>query len=392
MGGMEFDKSTIRRFLLAKHKLLLPRSLSGEGGISEVFNTLRVIQFDPLNPCGNNVDLVLQSRVHGIHVQDYYQWLYMRKQGVECLDKELCVVPIEDLKLCRGTICEHCKKLAVEFKKEHHKEIVRLITRIKNEGPLSPHHIIDDRKIQAFWGNPRWGRAALEVLWKTGILVIAKRENGRKYYDLSKRFYGKSFQWHTGGVVKAAQIIRRVEAVGIIAQSGTGQAWLGMGKSKEIIPVISKLIKQKKLITITIKDSKRSYLISAKDFPLIEKLKTLKYKPQMSFIAPLDNLLWDRTMIRDIFGFDYKWEVYTPQQQRKHGYYVLPILYGDRFIGRIEPKKVAENLEIRGIWLESGVHWDEKVKRSFEDCLKHFQQYTETKTVIWKCKKPKSVK
>ena len=59
-------------------------------------------------------------------------------------------------------------------------------------------------------------------------------------------------------------------------------------------------------------------------------------KKRCEFIAPLDNLLWDRKLIGAVFDFSYKWEIYTPKQQRRYGYYVLPILYGDRFVGRIE--------------------------------------------------------
>ena len=72
----------------------------------------------------------------------------------------------------------------------------------------------------------------------------------------------------------------------------------------------------------------------------------------MSFLAPLDPLLWDRRLLRQLWGFDYLWEVYTPQAKRRWGYYVLPILWGDRLVGRIEPRFDRETgaLEVLGAW------------------------------------------
>src|SRR5690606_22337243 len=73
-------------------------------------------------------------------------------------------------------------------------------------------------------------------------------------------------------------------------------------------------------------------------------------------LAPLDPLVWDRRMLRELFGFDYLWEVYVPEARRRWGYYVLPMLYGDRFVGRIEPRldRKARTLTILGVWFEAG--------------------------------------
>jgi hypothetical protein len=75
-----------------------------------------------------------------------------------------------------------------------------------------------------------------------------------------------------------------------------------------------------------------------------------------AFIAPLDPLVWDRDLLRKLFAFDYLWEVYVPEAKRKWGYYVLPILYGDRFVGRIEPRieRKAGVLDVVGLWWERG--------------------------------------
>jgi uncharacterized protein YcaQ len=76
----------------------------------------------------------------------------------------------------------------------------------------------------------------------------------------------------------------------------------------------------------------------------------------VAFLAPLDPLAWDRDMLSLLWGFDYRWEVYVPQAKRRYGYYVLPLLYGDRFVGRIEPRidRRTGTLRILGLWWEAG--------------------------------------
>lgn len=94
-------------------------------------------------------------------------------------------------------------------------------------------------------------------------------------------------------------------------------------------------------------------------------------------------------MIKDIYNFEYKWEVYTPKHQRKYGHYTLPILYGDKFIGRVEPRQVGKTLEIRGLWLEPDFQWNETVGKYFYSYLEKFKEYLGVKTIRWLCVKPK---
>ena len=386
---MFLTKENIRRYLLLKHLLLPPQSLKGLEGIDKVFNTLRSIQFDPQSPCGTNVDLVLQARVKGIHPKDYYSWLYKNKKGIECFDKELCIVPIEDLSLCKKIFSNRSKKKTDDFIQENLVAIEKLILRIKKDGEISSSQIIDDRKIESFWGNPRWGKAVLDILWKTGRLVISKREKGRKYYNLSERIYGKKYIWIEENNINSEKVIRRIRSIGLLPKSGTGQGWLGVGIGKQILPIVTRLLEQKILIEVKIEDVKKTYVMINSDLHLLQKVTVIKPELNIVFLAPLDNLLWDREMIKNIFDFEYKWEVYTPKHQRKFGHYVLPILYGDKFIGRIEPRQVGEKLEIRGFWTEPNFQWHKTIDKVFYNYLEKFKDYLSVQKIEWLCKMPK---
>ena len=99
--------------------------------------------------------------------------------------------------------------------------------------------------------------------------------------------------------------------------------------------------------------------------------------PAATFIGPLDNLIWDRDLIRWLFDFDYTWEVYKPAVQRKYGHYVLPVLYGDRFIARVEPifDRKARVLTIVNWWWEAGVAPDDTLIAALDECLAAFGRY-----------------
>lgn len=106
-------------------------------------------------------------------------------------------------------------------------------------------------------------------------------------------------------------------------------------------------------------------------------------------LAPLDNMLWDRNLISELFGFEYRWEVYKPVSERKYGYYVLPVLYGNRFIARFEPERARKNQEfyIKNWWWEAGVEIDDQLKEEVILCLERFADYLGTrlchKSISW---------
>lgn len=112
--------------------------------------------------------------------------------------------------------------------------------------------------------------------------------------------------------------------------------------------------------------------------------KNNRYKSRCEFIAPLDCLMWDRRLIEELFGFAYRWEIYTPAAKRKYGYYVLPVLYGERFIGRIEAAadKKAGVLTVKNIWFEEGIKQTKKMQAAIEQCIRRFAKFNECAGII----------
>ena len=102
-------------------------------------------------------------------------------------------------------------------------------------------------------------------------------------------------------------------------------------------------------------------------------------KARLEFLAPLDPMLWDRKLVEAIWDYRYSWEIYTPVQKRKYGYYVLPIVYGQDLIGRIEAaaERKTDTLTVRNIWYESGIKETKKLAHALEMSVKRLARFND---------------
>ncbi len=381
--NLSITQAQARRFLLKKQLLFSPQSLRGYEGIENVFQQLRIIQYDPLNPCGRNPDLVLQSRIGDYHPDLYHKWLYTEKKGIECYDKELCIIPIEDFSLTdHRRLLVQDRSDQKQFLKTYKKQIEALLERIAEEGEISSSDIKDITRVDSGWGTDAlFGRIALETLWRMGRLVISRREKGRKYYDLPSKVHLSLREQETSlysGLTKE-HIRRRLGSVGLLPLSGGGGGWQGL---RGVRKIMKEMVQEGELREVAITYTPRVYVMAKTDEQVIQENTEMTEK-KVVFIAPLDNLMWDRQMILELFHFHYRWEVYTPAAKRAFGYYVLPILYGDTFIGRIEPVLTKERkLEVRGFWQEDKKLWNKEVWRAFSKGLETFKTYLNAIDII----------
>jgi uncharacterized protein YcaQ len=157
--------------------------------------------------------------------------------------------------------------------------------------------------------------------------------------------------------------------------SGSAELWLGTMPWREIgmeddLPLKAaarrvlhaELVESGSLVPVIVEGTKGARYIPVEDLERLERAQrevAARWSPGgeppgVAFLAPLDPLVWDRDLLRSLFGFDYVWEVYVPAAKRRWGYYVLPILYGDRLVGRIEPRieRRADTLRIANLWWE----------------------------------------
>ena len=229
-------------------------------------------------------------------------------------------------------------------------------------------------------------RSVLEQLYTDGVLVIHHKQGSRKYYDLASRYISDS-------VLKASnpcksedefiawRVLRRIGAVGLLWDKNS-TAFLGIDlKAEKRKEILASLEAVGKIKAVMVEGMKPFFFYRSEDDELMQGViaGTADVKPRMSFIAPLDPLMWDKSLIFSLFDYQYSWEIYTPADKRKYGYYTLPILYGDKFVGRIEAinDRKRKVLAVNGLWWEAGVRPTQKLSAALDKTIAAFARFND---------------
>jgi uncharacterized protein YcaQ len=386
------SKTEARRFLLAHHRLWPPRQLQGKAGILEYIDHVGCIQFDPINIVGRNPDLVLQSRVGDYRPELLDELLYVDRQLLDGWDKMASIY--------RATDWPYFARHRARMQQRHDRpdnpaiEIApAVLEAILERGPLSSIDLKhQEKKMDWFWGPTRVVRAAMETLYALGELGVHHRVANRRVFDLAERLLPLELlaapdpnetdedyrEWH---------VLRRVGSLGL-APTRTSECWYGIigVKAKERRAILSRLVERGEAVAVDVEGlDKGPFFLRAADLPTLEAVRAEEAPPeQAAFIGALDNLIWDRQFTHQLFDFEYAWEVYKPKKQRKYGYYVLPVLYGDRFVARWEPAfdKETRALTINNWWWETGVEPDEVMQAALHSCLWDFARYLEASEIL----------
>ncbi|HET9000146.1 MAG TPA: crosslink repair DNA glycosylase YcaQ family protein, partial [bacterium] len=363
---LTITRQQARRFLLAHHRLLPPRKLRGKQGVLDYVRHVHCIQNDPINVVGQNPHLVLQSRVKGYKPAILDEALYTDRKLIDGYDKQMSIYPVEDwpyLGIYREDMGDSYAR---------HKSTVKaakLMKWVKQEvetrGPLSSLDLEDETRME-WWlsGTTRAVRIALDILFISGDIVVHHRVGTRRYFELSTRVLPPKLlkvrpphtsqedylEWH---------VLRRSGGVGLV-HPNVNSKWGGIRgwRGGQVRGALTRLFKKGKLVRVAIEGLPReAFYVRRGDLPALGAAGRGSNTPVGSaFIAPLDNLMWDSNLIEMVFDFFYTWEVYKPASKRTWGYYVLPVLVGDRLVARVDPAfdKKAKLFSIQNWWWEKG--------------------------------------
>ena len=370
VAPLTIDRAVARRFLVLRHLLAPPRSLPAEPeSVLRVVERLGSLQFDPLEIAGRNHDLVLLSRVAGYHREWTDHWLYEDRRLYETYNKGLSIVPTAELPWFRITWDRNHERLhgTGEAFDTHAPLVEELLTRIRDGGPLLPREVGPREAIDWYWRPTNQVRAILEGLAQAGILGIARREGNLRVYDLVERLFPAALlaERHPVEAQRRHRLLSRYRGGGLLGTGGQAELWYGTGRdSAERTALREALVERGELAAVQVEGVKRERFVIAAELPILDQARAEVaaglppdgVDPGVAFLAPLDPFVWDRDLLRQLFDFDYIWEVYVPAAKRRWGYYVLPILYGDRLVGRIEPRieRRARTLNVVGLWWEAG--------------------------------------
>ena len=367
VSTQSIDRATARRFLVRRHLLAPPRSLPAEAAsVKTVVERLGSLQFDPLEVAGRNHDLILAARIAGYQRAWTDALLYEERWLYETYNKGLSLVPTAELPWYRVAWDTSNERLEGEAFLEHAALVEELLDRIRRDGPLSSTDIEPRAAIDWYWRPTNQVRAILEALAQAGILGLARREGNRRVYDLLERLFPPELltQRPPENDQRRHKVLSRFRAHGLLpARGGQAEIWLGTGPTAaDRYARQAELVEAGEIVPVEVEGVKGTRFVLGSEVGELEGAarSVVAREPAgkgVAFVAPLDPLVWDRNLLRSLFDFDYVWEVYVPAAKRRWGYYVLPVLAGDRFVGRIEPRidRKADALRILGLWWEDGV-------------------------------------
>jgi uncharacterized protein YcaQ len=350
-----------RRFLVARHFVAPARSL--EGGLDavlEVFRKLGSIQFDPLAVAGRSHDLVLHARVAD-YDPGWCDELYERRTIFEAYNKGLSLVPSSEFPWFRGVLSRNAPRILAE----NADVAERVLERIHAEGPLSSGDFERERGATTDWfGMPtNTVRAVLEAYAVTGVLGLARRDGNRRHYDLLERLLPADLLARDLPLKEQLRhkLLSRYRAHGLLAVGGGGDIFGGLGPAKPDArwpkapgrtALREELLERGDLVAVEVEGVRGKRFVVREDAELLEGPP--EPPPSVAFLSPFDPLILDRGLLGSLFDFDYVWELFVPPAKRRWGWYVLPIVFRDRFVGRIEPRidRGDARVQVLDVWWE----------------------------------------
>ena len=352
-----------RRFLVRRHLLDPPRSLPAEpASVLRVIERIGSLQFDPIEvPGARNHDLVLHNRIAGHRREWTDLWLYgADRRLTELYNKSLNILPVDELPYYRHAWDHAATHYDDGILREHAETAAAILARIGSDGPLSTdafRHLA--ARVDWWWAETPVARAVMEALFVTGRLGIARRDGNRRYYDLVERLFpaGLLARRVTKAESLKHKLLSRHRAVGLMAVGGGSDLITGTGSAADRAGITAELVADGVLLPVDVEGQRQARHILAEELPILKATAAAQDRAaSVSFLAPLDPLVWDRRLLQSLFDFAYTWEIYTPAAKRRFGYYALPILFGDRLVGRVEPRleRSTRTLRILGIWFEEG--------------------------------------
>jgi uncharacterized protein len=380
VGELSVPLEVARRVAVLKQELAGEFPSASPDAVLDVARKIRCIQVDPINAVARTQHLVLFSRLGpGYRAAHLDEVAWQRKELFSYWAHAASFVltedfPIHALRMRRWATDDSVYSVrAREWIQDNARMKRHVLARIRKEGPLRSRDFTVPGAVP--WQSGGWNAGQdvsriLEFLWTKGKVMIAGRRGLDRLWDLSERWFP---DWTPRDRLTDRQVVERaalhsLRALGVatprqIAQHFTRSSYPGLAAA------IDRLRKKGEIVPVTVGEFPRPWLTTAED---AERLGDgLDFEPRTTLLSPFDNLIADRARTRDIFDFDYTIEIYVPKAKRRFGYYVLPILHGDRLIGRIDSRMDRENglYVVEHIYAEDGAPRDRSTGRAVRGAI-----------------------
>jgi uncharacterized protein len=373
-----------------------PRKKATKREVLGAVRRMGALQIDTIHVVARSPYLVLWSRL-GDYDPRWLDELLAEGKLFEYWSHEACFLPVEDYPLYRHRMLDaesqgwHYSRRWVE---SHRAEVERLLAFIRERGAVrSADFARTDGKAGGWW-EWKTEKRALEMLLTAGELMIARRQNFQRVYDLRERVLPS---WHDDRLPPFEDARRELALKAVRALGVTTARWVAdyfrTGK-RETLETVSALAREGALLTARVEGWDEPALYHPENRKLVGDAASGRLKPELTtLLSPFDPLVWDRARARAAFGFDYRLECYTPAPKRRYGYFTLPVLRRGALVGRLDAKAHRKEgvFEVKSVHLEPGVVAGEGLVGDVSAAIRECADWHRTPEVVVRRSEPKTL-
>jgi len=352
--------------LAAQGMLQARRARATKDDVLAAIRRMGVLQIDTISVVARSPYLVLWSRL-GDYDPGWLDALLAGGRLFEYWAHEACFIPIEDYGLYRHRMIAPGSlgwKYAGTWLATHRDAVERVLAHIRANGPARSADFERTDGQAGGWWDWKPEKRALEVLYTTGQLMIARRQQFHRVYDLAERVLPG---WDDAALppvdeVRRQFVLRAVRALGVAKA-----AWIpDYHRTKPPHPHPDALVDAGLLLRARVEGWKEPVYVHPDHAALLARAAEGSLSATLtSVLSPFDPVVWDRRRALELFGFDYRLECYTPAEKRRYGYFTLPLLRRGALVGRVDAKahRKAGTFELKSLVLEPGVRASERFVR-----------------------------
>jgi uncharacterized protein YcaQ len=377
---MESLTNLIARTLTIQNQGLTEKGFGkGTQGTLSAIEHLGYVQIDTLSVVARAHHHTLWSRVPD-YQETYLNELLERKNIFEYWSHAASYLPMRDYRFYLPQKKSYIDGRSHWFAQD--KKMIRFVyDRIKAEGALQSRDFEHKRTSAANWYEWKPAKRALEQLFLEGRLMVVKRQGFQKVYDLTERVLPPDVNVAFPSPAEYAEhlILSAVRAHGIVNKKEI--VYLLRDVKDPVSKAITKLLQDGSLLEVWIKGNTEPYLTSTRQ---LEDARNFKKNNGIHILSPFDNMAIKRKRLQTLFGFDFMIECYLPEPKRKYGYFSLPVLAGDSFIGRFDPKadRASQTFYLKKVFFEPGFKPTKEFNKAFALRLNQFAKFNGCKKIV----------
>jgi len=387
------DNVSARNLFLARHALSEnPRQKQSRSDLLSLIDRIGFVQVDSINTVARAHDMILFARNQTYRPGHLKTLLEKDRDLFENWTHDAAIIPTRFYPYWRPRFARGAEQIKARWSNWRRPGFVEMLDDIlahidQNGATMSRDVGADEKKSTGGWWDWHPSKTALEYLWRTGKLAICHRDGFQKAYDLTHRVIPAH---HQADPPDQAAFIdwackSAIDRLGFATSGEIAAFWDSVTPSEAAAWCKRHL--GKALIEVEIDGaggSKPRRTFARPGLP-DQAREVLPPPDRMRILSPFDPVLRDRKRTERLFGYHYRIEVFVPAPKRRYGYYVFPILEGNRLIGRIDMKcqRDAAKLTVAGLWLEPGIRLSKQRKAKLDAELDRYRRFTASNQVVW---------